>query len=657
MKKQFLLIVILLLNVMLLNSQVVNHFNENTYSQLRILFFPTLNKEISFLEINNAQRYGVPPTPGFVIYNTSSKSFEYFNGMNWFKFNPNRIKPPLVTTTIASGITGTQAISGGTIKSDDVAITARGICWSTHEHPTIADSITSDGSGVGNYSSHMKGLMGNTSYFVRAYAKSTGINYGNEISFKTLPYNLICQYGVDSVTLKIEDYHSQGSVEWQESLDSVHWTTIPGAVNDMYQLIPGKTQYYRALISSKPTKIILVDEAALLKYVSMPKNLTPGDISVIEDFDALTEWSISDGNGSLALDSEHSLQGNNSIKILLAAGTSTAMQKEGPFDLSSFQVVRLWYYIPEVASVTGVAIQLSQSNYAKFAYFQGAPYKKGWNSFEVQRAGFQHINGVDWNAPFDKIKVILKQNGTGIVWASIDRIEGITQATIPAVCINFDDGNDNVFTNAFPIMQARKIRATSYIVTSYVGQQGILTWDQCRIMNNAGWDMGSHTHTHPNLTLLTEAEIDKELNTSRDILIAQGLPKAASFVAYPFGSNNDIVLAHMATNHMILGRCVISHYLTSPPNFNYTIETRNIANTTSLAEVKAAIDKAITGGNILSLLFHNIVEKPVGATDWSIADFKELMDYIVLKQIQPLTITQYNELITNKTNVYKLAEP
>ncbi|MGE5446773.1 MAG: hypothetical protein ACM3PR_00320, partial [Bacteroidales bacterium] len=128
-------------------------------------------------------------------------------------------------------------------------------------------------------------------------------------------------------------------------------------------------------------------------------------------------------------------------------------------------------------------------------------------------------------------------------------------------------------------------------------------------------------------------------------------------VAYPFGSNNDIVLAHMATNHMILGRCVISHYLTSPPNFNYTIETRNVANTTSLAEVKAAIDKAITGGNILSLLFHNIVEKPVGATDWSIADFKELMDYIVLKQIQPLTITQYNELITNKTNVYKLAEP
>ena len=658
MKKQFILIVTLLLKAMLLNSQVVNNFNESSYHLSRILFFPSINKEISILEINNIQRYGVPPTPGFVIYNTSSVNFEYYNGVRWFPFNPYRIKPLSISTTIATGITPAQATSGGTIKSEEgVIITARGVCWSTHGKPTIADSITSDSIGPGNFSSQMIGLMANTTYYARAYATTNDeTSYGNEISFKTPPFKLLSTYGVDSVTIKIGDYRSPEGVEWQESTDTIHWTTIPGEEKDAYQFIPIKSQYYRAMIASGPTTILRVNQGELLKYISMPKNLTTGQVSVFQDFESLAGWTLTEGNGSLDLDTVHCLQGKNSIKIISAPGSSTALEKEGPFNLSSFQVIRLWYYLPDIASVTGVAIRLSQANDARFLYFQSSPYKPGWNSFEVQRAGFQNTNEADWNVPYDKIKITLRQKGTGIAWASIDRIEGITALTQPAVCINFDDGYQSIFTNAFPIMQARKIRATSYIVTSYVGQKEMITWDQCRILNNAGWDMGSHSHSHPNLTLLTEAEIDKELTTSRDLLIAQGMSRAANYVAYPYGSCNELVLARMKTNNMPLGRGVINHYLTSPPNFQYTLEARNIAITTSLADVKRAIDNAIAGGHIITLLFHNIVERPVVATDWSTADFQELMDYIVLKQIQPLTITQYNELITNETYVYKLSE-
>lgn len=658
MKKQFLLLVILSLNGMLLNSQVINSLNESSYNLSRIVFLPSINKEISILEIDNLQRYGLPPTPSFVIYNTSSKSFEYFNGVRWMPFNPYWINPPVISTTIATDITSTKATSGGTIESDDeINITARGVCWSIHANPTIVDSITSDGRGAGHFSSHMNRLMGNTTYFARAYATiNKGTNYGNEISFKTPPFQIHCLYGEDSVTLKLEDYHNPRDVEWQVSADTIQWTTIAGEVNDIYRFTPDKTQYYRAMVASRATAPVLVQQGALLKYVFVPKNLTTGEASIFQDFESLDGWTITEGNGSLEPDAIHSLQGKNSIKINTGAGTSTAMQKDGPFNLSPFQVVRLWYYLPDVASVTGVVIQLSQSNYTRFLYFTSVPYKPGWNSFEVQRGGFQNVNGADWNEPFDKIKVTLRQKGTGIAWASIGRMEGVTAATQPAVCINFDDGYESIFTNAFPIMQARKIRATSYIVTSYVGQQGMITWDECRILNNAGWDMGSHSHTHPNLTLLSEAQIDKELITARDLLIAQGLAKAANYVAYPYGTNNEVVQARMAANNMTLGRGVINHYLTCPPNFKYSIEARNIASTTTLADVKRAVDNAIAGGHIITLLFHNIVEKPVEAIDWSIADFRELMDYIVLKQIQPLTITQYNELITNDTYVYRLQE-
>lgn len=658
MKKQFTIIVIFSLKAMLLSSQVINNFNDHSYSLLKTLFFPSVNKETSILEIKNIQRRGLPPIPSFIIYNTSFNRFEYFNGKSWLPFNPYRVNMPVVSTTPASGITPTRAVSGGSVNSEDGAtITSRGICWSLHSNPTTADSVTLDGAGAGNFSSYLNELRANTIYFARAYAKiSERISYGNEIAFKTPPFQLQCRYGVDSVTLRMEDYPNHGGVEWQSSADTVNWSVIDGVKNHRYAFIPDKSQYYRAMTTSGPSAMVWVRPGGLQKYVAVPKNLTTGNVSLLQDFDSLDGWTITEGGGSLEPDAEHCLQGEHSIKISTAPGTSTAMQKAGPFDLSSYQVIRLWYYLPDLASVATVAIQLFQSNDSKSLYYQGTPYKRGWNSFEVSRAGFRNHSGANWDVPFDKLKITVKQKGTGIAWASIDRIEGITAVTQPAVLINFDDGYESVFTNAFPIMQARNIRATSYIVTSYVGQQEMVTWDDCRMLNDAGWDIGSHSHTHPNMTLLTAAEIDKELTTARDLLMAHDLTRAANFVAYPYGTNNELVQARMAANQMTLGRAVIDHYLTCPPNFNYTIEARNVDMTTTLEEVKSAIDDAIEEGHIITLLFHKIVEKPVVDTDWSVDDFRQLMDYMVQKQIQPLTITQYNALIKDETSVYKMKE-
>lgn len=96
-------------------------------------------------------------------------------------------KPVLTTTKIAE-ITLITAKSGGSITSDGGAvITARGICWSTSQTPTIADSKTTDGIGTGNFVSSISNLTANTNYFVRAYAtNSNGTAYGNTISFTTM---------------------------------------------------------------------------------------------------------------------------------------------------------------------------------------------------------------------------------------------------------------------------------------------------------------------------------------------------------------------------------------------------------------------------------------------------------------------------------------
>ena len=93
---------------------------------------------------------------------------------------------PTLTTSAVSEITSTTAICGGNISSEGMApVTARGVCWSTSNNPTIANSTTSDGTGTGDFISNLTGLADNTTYFVRAYAtNSAGTAYGNEVSFR-----------------------------------------------------------------------------------------------------------------------------------------------------------------------------------------------------------------------------------------------------------------------------------------------------------------------------------------------------------------------------------------------------------------------------------------------------------------------------------------
>lgn len=95
---------------------------------------------------------------------------------------------PTVITTIISTIDKTSAVSGGTITSDGGGtITARGVCWSTAQNPTVSNSKTQDGTGTGTFTSNITGLNPGTTYYVRAYAtNSAGTAYGSQGSFSTI---------------------------------------------------------------------------------------------------------------------------------------------------------------------------------------------------------------------------------------------------------------------------------------------------------------------------------------------------------------------------------------------------------------------------------------------------------------------------------------
>ena len=95
---------------------------------------------------------------------------------------------PVLSTKVITEITPTSAIGGGVVISNDGSnILESGICWSLTPTPTLNDSVTIDKITQGEFSSSLKDLLPDRTYYVRAYATNyDGTAYGPEVSFKTL---------------------------------------------------------------------------------------------------------------------------------------------------------------------------------------------------------------------------------------------------------------------------------------------------------------------------------------------------------------------------------------------------------------------------------------------------------------------------------------
>ena len=119
-------------------------------------------------------------------YATNSVGTSYGNQVTFTTTSATGSLATLTTTSVTS-ITSITSTSGGNISSDGGSpITARGVCWSTSAVPIVSGSHTTDGTGIGAFTSYLTGLVAGTTYYVRAYAtNSAGTSYGNQVSFTT----------------------------------------------------------------------------------------------------------------------------------------------------------------------------------------------------------------------------------------------------------------------------------------------------------------------------------------------------------------------------------------------------------------------------------------------------------------------------------------
>jgi uncharacterized protein (TIGR02145 family) len=152
---------------------------------------------------------------------------------------PDRPAVPTVATASVSEITLNTAVIKSAVTADGGSeVKSRGVCWSTVQGPTIGDGKTNDGTGNGNFVSHLSGLIPYTAYYVRAYATNgLGTNYGNELTFSTGPASLATLTTSEVVSIKETEAVSGGDIGndggSQITDKGICWSTVPDpTIND-----------------------------------------------------------------------------------------------------------------------------------------------------------------------------------------------------------------------------------------------------------------------------------------------------------------------------------------------------------------------------------------------------------------------------------------
>jgi len=109
------------------------------------------------------------------------------------------------------------------------------------------------------------------------------------------------------------------------------------------------------------------------------------------------------------------------------------------------------------------------------------------------------------------------------------------------VVVSFDDGYLSHYTHARPVLRALGWPGVLNLELKAIGPGG-LTEHQIRSLKTAGWEIDSHTLTHPDLTMLDDAALAHELVGSRQEL-RERFGVRADFLAYPAGRYDERVEA------------------------------------------------------------------------------------------------------------------
>ncbi|WP_433229417.1 polysaccharide deacetylase family protein [Actinomadura formosensis] len=185
------------------------------------------------------------------------------------------------------------------------------------------------------------------------------------------------------------------------------------------------------------------------------------------------------------------------------------------------------------------------------------------------------------------------------------------------VSLTFDDGSQDQYDNARPVLAGHGMKGTFFINSARVGTSGYMTQAEIESLESAGNEIAGHTITHADLPTLSVAEQQRQVCDDRVALLNMGF--TIKNFAYPYGNadgTSEQVVHDCGYNSartvggvVSPGSCNGCGYAeTIPPADAYFTQTPDSVKTdTTLAQLQGYVTQAEThGGGWVQLVIHHV---------------------------------------------------
>lgn len=157
----------------------------------------------------------------------------------------------------------------------------------------------------------------------------------------------------------------------------------------------------------------------------------------------------------------------------------------------------------------------------------------------VARAWFEPLNNVQ-PEHFAQQMAYLKRAGYKVMSVAdlIDEKASGRAHDRKSVVITFDDGYENNYTAAYPVLKEQGIPATVFVEVARLGTPGYFSWEQAKEMDAHGLAVESHVMTGAYLPGLPHGQVVSEVTQSKRVL-EMNLGRPVRFLAYPVGGFSE----------------------------------------------------------------------------------------------------------------------
>jgi peptidoglycan/xylan/chitin deacetylase (PgdA/CDA1 family) len=215
------------------------------------------------------------------------------------------------------------------------------------------------------------------------------------------------------------------------------------------------------------------------------------------------------------------------------------------------------------------------------------------------------------------------------------------------VTIAFDDGTQSQYDNAYPLMKARGIAGTFYVISNDVGASSYMTVAELQDLQANGNEIGSHSMSHPAFTDLSEQQIRDESSGSKQALQSYGL--FVNNFAYPYGIHNDNTDSIVSQYYRSIRSAYAEPYIMSLPTSQsllqgYPGETGDASSVSQYEALQAAeyeVEQVENNGGWVIIFFHNIIWGDYSGSYEIVAEyFEDFLDYVQASDVSILTVDQ-----------------